>query len=75
MSQKDRDRLKVLHEVEKGQLTQKQAGMQLKLSERWVRDLLSVWGRRETEGFCIGCGGGHRSGVLPRRYGRKRCGW
>jgi hypothetical protein len=27
MGQKDRDRLKVLHEVEKGQLTQKQAGV------------------------------------------------
>ena len=41
MSQKDRDRLKVLHEAERGHLTQKQAGGQLKLSERWVRKLLA----------------------------------
>jgi transposase len=39
MSQKERDRLKVLHEVERGQLTQKQAAEQLKLSERQVRRL------------------------------------
>jgi biotin operon repressor len=41
MRQKDRDRLKVLHEAEKGHLTQKQAGAELKLSERWVRKLLA----------------------------------
>jgi len=41
MSQKDWDRLKVLHATEKGLLTQRQAGMQLKLSERWVRKLLA----------------------------------
>ena len=58
MSQKDRDRLKVLHEVEKGQLTQKQAGVQLKLSERWVRDLVKRL-RREGDG-----------GILHRLRGR-----
>jgi len=31
MNRRDRDRLKVLHGVEKGHLTQKQAGMKLKL--------------------------------------------
>jgi len=41
MSQRDRDRLKVLHEAEKGHLTQKQAGEQLKLSDRWVRKLVA----------------------------------
>ncbi len=41
MSQKDRDRLKVLHEVERGHLTQPQAGAQLKLSARWVRTLVA----------------------------------
>jgi biotin operon repressor len=40
MSQRERDRLKVLHEAEKGHPTQKQAGAQLKLSERWVRKLV-----------------------------------
>jgi Homeodomain-like domain len=40
MSQKDWDRLKVLHAVQKELLTQKQAGLQLSLSDRWVRKLL-----------------------------------
>ena len=40
MSQRDWGRLKVLHAVEKGLLTQRQAGAQLRLSERWVRKLL-----------------------------------
>ena len=39
MNQADRDRLKVLHEVAKGHLAQKEAGEQLKPSERWVRKL------------------------------------
>jgi len=41
MSARERDRLKVLHEAEKGHLTQKQAGAQLKVSERWVRKLVA----------------------------------
>jgi DNA-binding Lrp family transcriptional regulator len=40
MGQKERDRLKVLHEAGKGQITQKQAGEQLGLSERQVRRLV-----------------------------------
>jgi hypothetical protein len=39
LSPRDRDRLKVLHEAGGGQLTQAQAGAQLKLSGRWVRKL------------------------------------
>jgi hypothetical protein len=37
MSAKERDRLKVLHEVRKRHITQKQAGEEMGLSERWVR--------------------------------------
>ncbi len=40
LSGKDRDRLKVLREVKKGQLTQRVAGEQLGISDRWVRKLL-----------------------------------
>ena len=40
MSQRERDRLKVLHEAGKGQITQKQAAEQLKLSERHIRRTL-----------------------------------
>ena len=49
MSQKDRDRLKVLHEAARGHLTQAQAGAQLKLSERWVRKLVARL-RKEGDG-------------------------
>jgi len=37
MSTKERDRLKVLHEVKRRHITQKQAGAELGLSERWIR--------------------------------------
>jgi hypothetical protein len=40
MSRKDRDRLKVLHEVRKRHITQVQAGKELAISPRWVRELL-----------------------------------
>jgi len=40
MSTKDRDRLKVLHEVKQGHLTQGAAGLQLGVTDRWVRKLL-----------------------------------
>lgn len=40
MSQQERDRLKVLHEASKRQITQRQAAEQLKLSERQVRRML-----------------------------------
>lgn len=40
LSQRERDRLKVLHEVEEGHLTQEQGGQRLGLSARQVRRLL-----------------------------------
>lgn len=45
MSQKERDRLKVLDEASKGQITQKQAAMQLRISARQVRRLLQRLGQ------------------------------
>ena len=47
LSTKDRDRLKVLHEVKREHLTQRAAGQQLGISDRWVRKLL---GRMKQEG-------------------------
>lgn len=47
LSTKDRDRLKVLHEVKGEHLTQRAAGQQLGISDRWVRALL---GRMKQEG-------------------------
>ncbi len=58
MSQKERDRLKVLHEVEKGHGTQRRAAVQLGRTDRWVRKLLKRV-RREGD-----------RGVIHRRRGR-----
>lgn len=46
MSAKERDRLKVLHEVKQRHITQKQAAAELRLSVRWVRTLLVRLRRR-----------------------------
>jgi len=40
MSTKERDRLKVLHEVKRGHVTQRGAAQQLGITDRWVRKLL-----------------------------------
>ncbi len=40
MSARERDRLKVLHEVRKRHIIQKQAGVELGISARWVRTLV-----------------------------------
>ena len=40
LTQRDRDRLKVLHEVQKGHLTQRQAAEQLAVTDRWIRELV-----------------------------------
>ncbi|PYV28327.1 MAG: hypothetical protein DMG27_01480, partial [Acidobacteria bacterium] len=40
LSTKDRDRLKVLHEVKRKHLTQRAAAQRLGISDRWVRKLL-----------------------------------
>ncbi len=52
MSQKERDRLKVLHEAKKRQITQKEAGEQIGVSERWVRKLMGRM-RREGDGAVV----------------------
>jgi Homeodomain-like domain len=63
MTAKERDRLKVLHEVKKRHITQKQAAGELGLSVRWVRKLLV---RLRTGGD-----GGLRHGLRGRASNRK----
>jgi transposase len=46
MTAKERDRLKVLHEVKQRHMTQNQAAKELSLSVRWVRELLRRWRTR-----------------------------
>jgi hypothetical protein len=40
LKQRDRDFLKVLHEVRKGHITQRQGAEQLNVTDRWIRELL-----------------------------------
>src|SRR5215471_16255665 len=68
MSTKEGDRLKVLHEVKRRHITQKQAGAELGLSERWIRELLLRVRRRGDEGLRHGLRGrGHLSRKLCLR--------
>ncbi len=46
LTRRDRDRLKVLHAVRKRHITQHQAAQQLKLSERWIRELVERIGEK-----------------------------
>ena len=46
MSEKERDRLKVLHEVEQGHLKQRQGAEQLKMTERGFRKLYARFGKK-----------------------------
>jgi hypothetical protein len=47
LTQRDRDVLKVLHEVQRGHITQRQGAEQLKRTTRWIRELIR---RIETAG-------------------------
>jgi len=63
MSAKEPDRLKVLHEVKKRHITQKQAGAELGLSVRWIRELLMRVRKRGDEEL--------RDGLKGRASNRK----
>lgn len=41
LTQRDRDFLKVLHEARRGHITQREAAEQLKVTDRWIRELLA----------------------------------
>jgi DNA-binding Lrp family transcriptional regulator len=57
LSTKERDRLKTLHEVAKGHLTQRAAGAQLGISDRWVRELLGRVKKKGDRGVVHGLRG------------------
>ena len=63
MSAKERDRLKVLHEVQKRHIHQKPAAAELGLSVRWLRKLLVRWR--------AGGDAGLRHGLRGRQSNRK----
>src|SRR5579864_423853 len=67
LSARERERLKVLQEVEEGHLKQVEAAERLRLTDRHVRRL-QVRLRREGDGAsCIACAAAARIGRSPRR--------
>src|ERR1043166_3696357 len=65
MSRRDRDRLKVLHEVRKRHITQVQAGKELAISPRWVRELLRRMKARGDQAVVHGLRGKRSNRRLP----------
>jgi transposase len=65
MSQKDRERLKVLHEVKQRHITQEQAGKELGITTRWVRELLRRMKARGDRAMVHGLRGKRSNRRLP----------
>lgn len=65
MSQKERDRLKVLHEALQGHILQREAAEQLGLSERWVRERLRRLRCQGDESLLHGLKGKPSNRALP----------
>src|SRR5258707_15812372 len=64
LSQRERDRLRVLHEVEQGHLAQIEAARRMKLTDRQVRRLLrGLAGARRSRGAPWASGGAVESQV------------
>jgi DNA-binding transcriptional regulator LsrR (DeoR family) len=72
LSGKERDRLKVLHGVQEGHLTQGEAAGQLGISDREVRRLLARIAAEGIAEWCIGCAERCRTGVYRRVYAPAR---
>ncbi len=71
MSERERDRLKILHQVETGDLKQREAAVQLGLSERGLRKLLQRY-RKEGDGAVVhGLRGRRSNRKLARRIGAR----
>ena len=71
MGQRERDRLKVLHEVEQGHLRQHQAARQLQMSERGLRKLLRRFRQRGDGGVMHGLWGKASGRRIPARNAKR----
>lgn len=73
LSQRERDRLKVLHEVEEGHLRQVEAARQLRLTDRHVRRLLERVRAEGDRGVLHRLGGRPSNRKLPERLRQRVC--
>jgi predicted DNA-binding protein (UPF0251 family) len=65
MSQKERDRLKVLHDAKRRQVTQKEAAEQIGVTERWVRKLLAKMRKKGDRAVVHGLRGRNSNRKIP----------
>jgi len=72
LSAKERERLKVLQQVEEGHLQQVEAARRLRLSDRQVRRLQQRWRQEGDGGLCICCAAVVRTARSPTRRGSAR---
>src|ERR1700687_2241876 len=71
LSQRERDRLRVLHEVKQKQITQMEAARRLKISDRHIRRLLFRLGERGDRAVIHGLRGRPSNRRLAARLERK----
>jgi transposase len=71
LSQRERDRLRVLHEIRRKQLMQIEAASRLKISDRHIRRLLVKSRKRGDQALIHGLRGRPSSRKLAARFGRK----
>jgi hypothetical protein len=71
LCQRERDRMRVLHEVKQGHLTQREAGKRLRLSDRQVRRLLLRIGKYGDQGVIHGLRGRPSNHKLPASFERQ----
>ena len=67
----ERDRLKVLHEVKKGYITQRQAAERLKMSKRWIKKLVKRLRERGDRAVIHGLKGRTSNRKMARETERK----
>jgi predicted DNA-binding protein (UPF0251 family) len=75
LGQQERDRLKVLHEVEQGHLKQREAAVQLGMSERGFRKLLKRYRSQGDRAVVHGLKGRSSKRRLIGGRWRERFGW
>src|SRR6202795_5391828 len=71
LSQRERDRLRVLHEIRQKQITQREAASRLKISDRHIRRLLVDLGKRGDRALIHGLRGRPSNRRLAAGWARK----
>jgi len=71
LSQRERDRLKILHEVKHKHLTQVAAAVRLRVTDRQVRRMLLRLSERGDRALFTGCEVGHRTASCRPGWSRR----